>query len=64
MVKQQKEAEREQTSEYLTLQEVAQRLRVNPRTVQRWIHSGKLKAYRAGHLWRIRPEDLDDFLEG
>lgn len=51
----------------LTLQEVADELRVNPRTVFRLIRGEnttgkKLPAIMIGHSWRIRREDLDKFL--
>lgn len=48
----------------LTTAEVAEQLRVHPRTVQRWLLSGRLRATRTGpKVWRIREEDLNAFLE-
>ena len=47
--------------EYLTVSEVAQRLRVTPEAVQTWCRKGKLKAIRAGRNWRIAPADVDAF---
>lgn len=41
---------------------VARVLRVHPRTVQRWILAGKLRAHRKGNVrsrWRVRLADLD-----
>lgn len=49
--------------EYLTVEEVAAKLRVNPKTVRRWCQAGKLIATRAGRLWRIKPADLDAFMQ-
>jgi two-component system response regulator VicR len=50
--------------EYLTLGEVAEELRVNPRTVRRWLESGELVgcslAGRSG--WRIARSDLAAFV--
>jgi len=63
MVEKRSEVKHDESLEFLTVQEVADQLRVVPQTVQRWIRGGKLKAVRAGRLWRIRPEDLDKFLE-
>ncbi len=40
-------------SEYQTIQEVATLLKVNPRTVRRWIHEGKVKAFKIAREWRI-----------
>ena len=41
--------------EYLTVNEVAARLRVSDLTVRRWIWAGKLPAIRVGRILRIRP---------
>ena len=57
--------------EWLTIQEVAARLRVSRDTVERWIHSGSLGAVdvssrgtQPGHRrsWRISWEGLQGFL--
>jgi excisionase family DNA binding protein len=47
---------------YYTPEEVAQRLRVTRRTVYEWLTSGRLRGYRAGSRWRIRAEDVGEFL--
>jgi len=47
---------------FYTPEEVAGILKVNPKTVLRWIREGKLKAVKAGRLWRVREEDLEAFL--
>ena len=44
-----------------TTKEVAELLKVTPRTVQDWIKSGKLPAKRYGRVLRIRAEDLAKF---
>ena len=44
-----------------TTQEVAELLKVTPRTVQDWIKSGKLPAMRYGRVLRIRADDLAKF---
>lgn len=43
--------------------EVADQLRVNPKTVRGWIRDGLLRGTRLGHLYRITPEDLDEFIK-
>src|SRR4051812_44579565 len=50
---------------YLTVAEVAERLRVYPGTVKRWLREGKLVGILLGDRagWRIAEEDLDVFLE-
>ena len=40
-------------ADLLTTEEVAERLRVDRKTVQRWIQSGRLRATRAGRAYRI-----------
>jgi excisionase family DNA binding protein len=51
--------------EYLTVQEVAERLRVTPLTVRRWLNSGALSGIHLGNRagWRISEADLSAFLE-
>ncbi len=48
---------------FLTVEEVTGRLRVSDQTVRRWVKSGKLTAYKPGKEVRIRPGDLEEFLE-
>jgi len=47
---------------YLTVDEVAEQLQVLPATVRDWLKGGSLKGFKAGRLWRIKQEDLDEFL--
>jgi excisionase family DNA binding protein len=49
--------------QFLTVEEVAKALRVVPLTVRRLIKSGKLKASHVGRRVRIRPADLDKYLD-
>ncbi len=49
-------------SHLLTIIEVAERLRVDPKTVRRWIGGGELSAYRVGRQWRISEDQLMIFL--
>ncbi len=54
----------EQTSaEWLTRDEVAQRLAVHRRTVSRLLDSGQLVGYRVGGQWRIDRTDLEAYLK-
>jgi excisionase family DNA binding protein len=41
---------------------IADELGVDVQTVRRWIHSGKLKAFKPGKEYRIREADLEEFL--
>ena len=56
-----------ETDALLTVKEVAERLRLNPRTILRWIKAGKLHAIgfgsdRAGY--RIRASEVELLLRG
>lgn len=46
----------------LTVDEVADFLRVAPNTVYRWCRDGKLIGIKIGKEWRIAQSDLDNFL--
>ena len=48
----------------LTVNEVAERLRVTPLTVRRWLKSGELVGIQLGDRagWRIDPDDLARFI--
>ena len=52
----------------LTIREVANILKLNRRTIFRYIKDGKLKAQKIGDAanshYRIKQADLDDFLKG
>jgi len=44
----------------LTIEQVAKRLSVHPKTVLKWLHSGHLKGFQLGNrgMWRIFEADL------
>lgn len=46
----------------LTTEEVARRLSVARMTVMRMIEAGELPAVKLGRVWRIDPEQLDEYL--
>ncbi len=54
----------ESTEELLTVNEVAERLKVHPITVRRHIKAGRLRALRAGRSIRVRASDLEEYLSG
>ena len=47
----------------LTIEEVAQVLRLNPRTVRAYVQRGEIEARIIGGRWRFRRGDLDAFFE-
>ena len=50
-------------SEWLTVTEAAQHLKVKPRTLLLWVRQGKVKAFALSgtkrRVWRFRQTDLD-----
>jgi excisionase family DNA binding protein len=52
---------------FLTVPEVAERVRVAPETVRRWLRSGRLRGVLPGGTksgWRIPESELRRFLSG
>jgi excisionase family DNA binding protein len=47
---------------FLTVQEVAERLRVAPRTIYRLLDEGALEGVRVGRSWRVSPAALERYL--
>lgn len=50
--------------EYYSIAEVAETTGVKYRTIFRLVKSGKLKASQVGRAWRIKQQDLGDYLNG
>ena len=50
------------TARFLTVQEVADLMRVSTMTVYRIIKSGELPAVRVGRSFRVRDVDVDPYL--
>jgi len=50
-------------SEFLTVNEVAEKLRLHPATIAKYVREGKILALKFGRVWRIREEELTKFLE-
>lgn len=50
------------TSRLLTIQDVADFLRIDPKSVRRLVKSEQLAAYKVGLQWRIAERDLWAFL--
>lgn len=47
----------------LTPEQVAERLQVTVQTIYTWMRSGYLPSVKMGRLWRIRPDDLENFIK-
>ena len=49
---------------FLTVQEVAQLMRVSKMTVYRLVHSGELASVRVGRSFRVPEQAVHDYLRG
>jgi excisionase family DNA binding protein len=49
---------------FYTVEQVARLLELHPKTVQRYIREGRLRASKPGKRWRISGHDLSLFVEG
>lgn len=49
----------------LTVEDVADQLKVHPETVRRWLREGRLEGYRISRRggWRVKPESVVKMLE-
>jgi len=48
---------------HYSTEEVSELYNIKPATIRKWIREGKLKAVKLGHLWRIREDDLKEFIK-
>jgi excisionase family DNA binding protein len=48
--------------EFLSPEEVGDRLGVSVYTVRRWVKTGQLRAFKPGKEYRVRESDLEEFL--
>jgi len=56
--------EEEKAERPFTLTEAAEFLKVDRRTVMRWIKEEKLRAFRVGRDWRIPRKEIDRLING
>ncbi|MCC9117511.1 helix-turn-helix domain-containing protein [Staphylococcus capitis] len=52
------------TEEYLTVQQVADKLDMHVQTIRTYIHRGDINARKIGRKYIITQEELDDFIKG
>jgi len=48
---------------YFTVEQIAELLQMHPKTVQRYIREGRLRAVKVGKAWRVSGHDLSVFTE-
>lgn len=46
-----------------SITEVSEMLRVNYKTVHKWVKSGAMQAYKIGGSWRVSQEQIEEFLK-
>jgi excisionase family DNA binding protein len=49
--------------EYFTVEQIAELLAIHPKTIQRYIREGRLRASKIGKSWRVTGHDLSLFVE-
>lgn len=49
---------------FYTVEQVSEMLNMHPKTIQRYIREGKLRAVKFGKGWRVSGHDLSVFTEG
>ncbi len=49
--------------DYYTVEQVSDLLSIHPKTIQRYIREGRLRATKIGKSWRITGHDLSTFVE-
>ena len=51
------------TEQLMTVDQVAERLQVAPKTVRRWLTAGQLEGGKAGRQWRVSEAALRGYLQ-
>ncbi|MDD5703194.1 MAG: helix-turn-helix domain-containing protein [Dehalococcoidales bacterium] len=49
---------------FYSVDQIAKMIEMHPKTVQRYIREGRLKAQKIGKAWRVTGHDLSTFVEG
>jgi excisionase family DNA binding protein len=49
--------------DYYTVEQISELLDIHPKTIQRYIREGKLRATKIGKSWRVNGHDLSVFVE-
>jgi excisionase family DNA binding protein len=49
--------------EYYSVEQISELLNIHPKTIQRYIREGKLRACKIGKSWRVTGHDLSVFTE-
>jgi excisionase family DNA binding protein len=47
----------------LTVEQAAAILQLSPKTIKDWLRAGKLTGCKIGRVWRVKPADLEAFIQ-
>lgn len=47
----------------LTPEQAAAILQLSPKTIKDWLRAGKLTGCKIGRFWRVKPADLEAFIQ-
>ena len=50
-------------NEYLTMREVAERLKLRPQTIRRWVQTNETPHYKIRKKVRFRPAEIEKWIE-
>lgn len=51
------------STDFHTVEQISEMLNIHPKTIQRYIREGRLRAVKVGKGWRVSGHDLSAFLE-
>jgi excisionase family DNA binding protein len=51
------------SKDYYTVEQISDMLDIHPKTIQRYIREGRLRATKIGKSWRVTGHDLSTFVE-
>ena len=46
----------------LTVEEVAEMVKIKPEIIRRWLRDGTLTGIKLGRVWRVDERDLEEFI--
>ncbi len=49
--------------EIMTIRQVAEYLQISEVTTYRLVQADKIPAFKIGHSWRVKKDDLNEFIE-
>lgn len=51
------------TEPWLSVEEVADHLKISKESVYRWLEKGKIPAHRVGKQWRFKASEVDEWVK-